>query len=67
MTSALLCGFESFNPSGNSSHCEWSAGGVQSEDELLAEKKCVAHLIGEFNGVCEIPEEDTISTWRRAR
>lgn len=31
----------------------------KSEDELVAEKKCVAHLIGEFNGACELPEGDT--------
>eukprot|EP00850_Spirogloea_muscicola_P013480 SM000091S24638 [mRNA] locus=s91:529889:533576:- [translate_table: standard] len=31
----------------------------KSEDELLAEKKCVAHLIGEDNGYCDLPDGDT--------
>ncbi|KAG6557366.1 hypothetical protein Mapa_001296 [Marchantia paleacea] len=29
----------------------------KSEDELVAEKKCVAHLIGESGGVCSITED----------
>lgn len=32
----------------------------KTEDELVAEKKCVAHLIGEENGVCELPAGDTM-------
>lgn len=32
----------------------------KSEDELLAEKKCVAHLIGDQNGYCELPDGDTM-------
>lgn len=32
----------------------------KSEDELLAEKKCVAHLIGDLNGFCNLPEGDTM-------
>lgn len=32
----------------------------KSEDELLAEKKCVAHLIGQENGYCDLPEGDTM-------
>jgi len=31
----------------------------KSEEELLAEKQCVAHLIGAENGVCDLPEGDT--------
>ncbi|KAJ7205697.1 hypothetical protein O6H91_21G000100 [Diphasiastrum complanatum] len=29
----------------------------KTEEELLAEKKCVAHLIGEGNGFCDLPED----------
>lgn len=32
----------------------WFVCGVQSEDELVAEKKCVAHLIGEVSVVPNI-------------
>uniref|UniRef100_A0A7C9DYX5 Malate dehydrogenase [NADP], chloroplastic n=2 Tax=Opuntia streptacantha TaxID=393608 RepID=A0A7C9DYX5_OPUST len=32
----------------------------KSEEELLAEKRCVAHLIGEGLGVCELPAGDTM-------
>lgn len=32
----------------------------KSEDELIAEKKCVSHLIGAPNGVCELPDGDTM-------
>ncbi|KAG0588475.1 hypothetical protein KC19_2G245900 [Ceratodon purpureus] len=32
----------------------------KSEDELVAEKKCVAHLIGQDNGYCDLPEGDTM-------
>lgn len=32
----------------------------KSEDELLAEKRCVAHLIGEGNGYCELPGDTTL-------
>lgn len=32
----------------------------KSEEELLAEKRCVAHLIGEGVGVCELPAGDTM-------
>eukprot|EP00270_Netrium_digitus_P014387 TRINITY_DN487_c0_g1_i2.p1 TRINITY_DN487_c0_g1~~TRINITY_DN487_c0_g1_i2.p1 ORF type:complete len:448 (+),score=77.23 TRINITY_DN487_c0_g1_i2:132-1475(+) len=31
----------------------------KSEEELLAEKKCVSHLIGELNGYCILPDGDT--------
>ncbi|ONM03920.1 malate dehydrogenase6 [Zea mays] len=29
----------------------------KSEAELLAEKKCVAHLTGEGNAFCDLPED----------
>ncbi|EFJ30479.1 hypothetical protein SELMODRAFT_270710 [Selaginella moellendorffii] len=32
----------------------------KSEDELIAERKCVAHLIGEENGFCDLPGGDTM-------
>jgi len=32
----------------------------KSEKELLAEKKCVAHLIGDENGYCDLPEDTTL-------
>ncbi|CAI5509150.1 unnamed protein product [Closterium sp. Naga37s-1] len=32
----------------------------KTEDELLAEKKCVSHLIGLDNGYCDLPEGDTM-------
>lgn len=32
----------------------------KSEDELIAEKKCVAHLIGQENGYCDLPDGDTM-------
>ncbi|GJP66343.1 hypothetical protein CLOP_g23248 [Closterium sp. NIES-67] len=32
----------------------------KTEDELLAEKKCVSHLIGLENGYCDLPEGDTM-------
>jgi malate dehydrogenase (NADP+) len=32
----------------------------KSEDELVAEKMCVAHLIGQENGYCDLPEGDTM-------
>lgn len=32
----------------------------KSEGELVAEKKCVAHLTGEQNGYCELPDGDTM-------
>eukprot|EP00897_Mesotaenium_endlicherianum_P009926 jgi/Mesen1/8962/ME000056S08368 len=31
----------------------------KSEDELVAEKNCVAHLIGKDTGFCDLPEGDT--------
>lgn len=31
----------------------------KSEDELIAERNCVAHLIGQTNGFCDLPEGDT--------
>ncbi|KAG0612388.1 hypothetical protein M758_6G023500 [Ceratodon purpureus] len=32
----------------------------KSEDELVAEKKCVAHLTGEQNAYCDLPDGDTM-------
>nr|CAA58776.1 NADP-dependent malate dehydrogenase [Selaginella martensii] len=32
----------------------------KSEDELVAERRCVAHLIGEENGYCDLPGGDTM-------
>ncbi|CAI5491405.1 unnamed protein product [Closterium sp. Naga37s-1] len=32
----------------------------KTEDELVAEKKCVSHLIGLDNGYCDLPEGDTM-------
>uniref|UniRef100_A0A0C9QSG3 malate dehydrogenase (NADP(+)) n=1 Tax=Wollemia nobilis TaxID=56998 RepID=A0A0C9QSG3_9CONI len=32
----------------------------KSEDELLAEKRCVAHLIGEGIGYCDLPGDTTL-------
>lgn len=31
----------------------------KSEEELIAERNCVSHLIGQANGFCELPEGDT--------
>ncbi|KAI5080783.1 hypothetical protein GOP47_0003966 [Adiantum capillus-veneris] len=37
---------------------DWLAERIKkSEDELLAERRCVAHLIGEANGYCDLPED----------
>lgn len=36
---------------GESDSGSWVVCGEQSEDELVAEKKCVAHLIGEVSWV----------------
>ncbi|KAI9124696.1 hypothetical protein K1719_004618 [Acacia pycnantha] len=33
---------------------------IKSEAELLAEKRCVAHLIGEGSSVCELPVDTTL-------
>lgn len=32
----------------------------KSQEELIAEKKCVAHLMGELNGYCDLPNGDTM-------
>ncbi|CAI5527391.1 unnamed protein product [Closterium sp. Naga37s-1] len=32
----------------------------KTEDKLVAEKKCVSHLIGLDNGYCDLPEGDTM-------
>eukprot|EP00249_Psilotum_nudum_P017111 c26166_g7_i1 orf=396-2072(-) len=40
---------------------EWLYNRIKkSEDELIAERRCVAHLIGEENGVCDLPRGDTM-------
>lgn len=37
---------------------DWLAERIKkTEDELLAERRCVAHLIGEDNGYCDLPED----------
>lgn len=37
---------------------KWLAERIKkTEDELLAERRCVAHLIGEENGFCDLPED----------
>ncbi|MCO5596668.1 hypothetical protein L7F22_050736 [Adiantum nelumboides] len=37
---------------------DWLAERIKkTEDELLAERRCVAHLIGEANGYCDLPED----------
>lgn len=37
---------------------DWLAERIKkTEEELLAERRCVAHLIGEDNGYCDLPED----------
>eukprot|EP00250_Pteridium_aquilinum_P013386 c21311_g1_i1 orf=368-1744(+) len=37
---------------------DWLAERIKkSEEELVAERRCVAHLIGEDNGYCDLPED----------